>query len=783
MSYENEASAERPILGASETVNVKDELGKVGAARHYTASLSKSQGRTGWSIIFRHPVRRDEATGKPGIRIRRGLGTRDDSEAEQLKKQLDELLADASFHTAASRTEAERRFDARIVDIFFDKMMPEETDFRAHRDAAIPLPDSKHDDYRRVLLLGTTGAGKTTLVRQLIGTDPENERFPSTSTAKTTIHDTEIIFSDGSWRGIATFVPNDEVREYLNECISAAILAAYRHAPDREILRRLLNHVNQRFRFSYVLGNGPLPQVSDFDDGDEEGDTPVGNLVVDNEAATIDMTATNSLLAKSVEALKEIARRHGDDLRKELAAKSESDERVINELFEEELDNLVRDDEKFHRVADDLIDEIEKRFDLLDPRNVHRTKQGWPLSWEYETDDRAAFLRAVLRFSSNYAKYFGQLLTPLVNGIRVSGPFSADWMMGAHPKLVLLDGEGLGHTPKTTAAVSTTVSRRIEEADAVLLVDNATQPMQAAPVVAMRELASSGAASKLILAFTHFDEVKGDNLLTPAAMVQHVLASAESVLAATGEDLGPFAERALRKRIETSRVFLAGIDKPLSRQAKWGERTIAQLRKLLGFIHEAVERRISVKSQPTYDRMNLVLAVKGAAENFHNAWFPRLGLEPGPSKEHWARIRALSRRLATGMADHYDTLHPVADLRRELKDRIYVFVQNPLRWDGAEPGDDEKQVVFDRFADAIAPRMLALATQRIWREKAEEWQSAYDKHGYGSTYVRAEIIGRRIFDPGAPVPDVTPSIDRNQFLRDVANEVQQAADEVGAALI
>ena len=43
-------------------------------SRTYTASLSQSQGRTGYSVIFRHPVRQDESTGKPGIRIRRGPG-------------------------------------------------------------------------------------------------------------------------------------------------------------------------------------------------------------------------------------------------------------------------------------------------------------------------------------------------------------------------------------------------------------------------------------------------------------------------------------------------------------------------------------------------------------------------------------------------------------------------------------------------------------------------------------------------------------------------------------
>jgi hypothetical protein len=34
-------------------------------------------------------------------------------------------------------------------------------------------------------------------------------------------------------------------------------------------------------------------------------------------------------------------------------------------------------------------------------------------------------------------------------------------------------------------------------------------------------------------------------------MVDHVLASAENVTATIGEDLGPYAERAVRKRLET----------------------------------------------------------------------------------------------------------------------------------------------------------------------------------------------------------------------------------------
>lgn len=89
--------------------------------RNYSASLSQSQGWSGYSIIFRHPARRDEATGRPGIRVRRGLGTRDKVEAERLRDELNHLLADPRFHDPAARAEAEWRFDPRIVDIFDKK--------------------------------------------------------------------------------------------------------------------------------------------------------------------------------------------------------------------------------------------------------------------------------------------------------------------------------------------------------------------------------------------------------------------------------------------------------------------------------------------------------------------------------------------------------------------------------------------------------------------------------------------------------------------------------------
>ena len=757
----------------------------------YSASLSQTQGRLGYSIIFRHPVRRSGATGKPGLRVRCGLGTRDEGEAARLRDELNVLLGDAKYHDLAARSEAERLFDSRVVDIFFDKMVPEKTDFAALRDAAIELPESTPAGYRRVLFLGTTGAGKTTLVRQLIGTDPYKERFPSTSAAKTTIHDTEIVLAEGDWRAVVTFASRDEVREYLGECISDAVLAGARGADEAEVLRRLLNHANQRFRFSYVLGNGPTVASisSDFDDDDDDDNVELESeeaLLYEGESDRVDVSRTTELLAETVETLRDLANRLHDGLRAELEVGGDDDERVAEELFEEELDNLLRDDEEFHQVTDALMEEIEKRFDLLPPGELKKTQQGWPLSWsgDWAFEKRAEFLSAVSRFSSNYAPLFGRLLTPLVNGIRVAGPFAPAWNGNEVPKLVLLDGEGLGHTPKSSSAVSTAVSRRIEATDAVLLVDNATQPMQAGPFAALREVVATGNARKLIIAFTHFDEVKGDNLPTSSAKVQHVLASAENVLAAFGEDLGPYAERTLRQRVEQARFFLENIHEPLSETVASGRRTISQLGKLLDCIDGVIQRPEPATAHPVYDRMNLVLAIHRAADAFHEAWRPRLGLEDksGFAKEHWTRVKALSRRLGTGRKDEYDTLRPVADLRKELVERIYVFVQNPVRWEGPELTEDQKQDRFDVFADNLSRRLLEVCTRRVWDDRSVQWKEAYYKRGTGSTFVRARIIGDEIYGPAAPVPDSTPSPDRNQFLHEIVAEVKKAADETKAVL-
>lgn len=747
--------------------------------KYYTASKSRNQGRESWSVIFRHPARLDLVTGKTGRRVRRGLGTSDETEATMLVEQLNTILSAPELWEVTARPNALGRFDGRVVDIFYEGIEASQVDFVQLRQDLLPLP-SEDDGYRTVLLLGTTGAGKTTVVRQILGTDPTTERFPSTSTAKTTVADTELITTEeGPYRSVVTFVPRDEVIDYLTENVSEAALAVFRKRSDDQIRRRLLDHVNQRFRFSYVLGRGVAKDDDlDLPDDDEEEFDDIDPA----EYGSVDMTATNTVVAEAVDALRLVVTRHANAIA-EAFKEIEDDERVVEELIEESLDTDLRQSDEFHAIVDSLIDEIEKRFSTLEVGELRRNRQGWPTTWSYESGDRTAFVKMVTRFSSNFAPLFGRLLTPLVNGIRVSGPFQPGW--ASEPvHLVLVDGEGLGHTPKSVAALSTHVASQLQSVDAVVLVDNAAQPMQAAPVAALKAIAVSGNAGKLNILFTHFDHVKGDNLPTFSDREQHVLASVENVLKSIGNELGPPAERSLRRRLDQARFFVGGIQDPLDAKKRAGSRTIEQLDALLTLLAHPERATDAGPSRPVFNRMNLSLAVMEAAKSFHTRWRGILGLDYNPEapKEHWTRVKALTRRLAEGWSDEYDNLKPVADLRYHLQLQVYLMLQRPERWLGDEPGENEKQTSLDTLSNAVTSRLVELTQRRLRDEVRPGWQDAYLQKGPGSTFARARIIANEVYDRGAPIPTVTASPDQNRFLRDVAQAVDEVVREFGGDL-
>ena len=741
----------------------------------YTASKSQTQGRPGWSINFRHPLRRDSRN-KPGLKVRRGLGTTSADEADDLVRQMNALLGDDRWWSITRRTEALAEFDSRVVDAFYDEVEPAQTDTRALRQSLLPLP-GRDDGYSRVLLVGTTGAGKTSLVRQLIGTDPDEDRFPSTSTAKTTIADTEVIIAPGKYQAAVTFFPEADTRGGIEECVFNACAAVLEGDGEERIVERLLNHPDQRLRLSYILGGWKkrkaTKEITSDDDwdfgGGEPAETPVPvgdvDAVPDADAVT-HQERLQAYLARVNAIVETVAEPLFDQLGIAFETAAPDDQDAALELIEPELGQSPL----FSDLVNDIIDDILTRVDLVGAGTFGRKRSGWPVQWTFETDDRDEFIRQVRWFSSNYAPSFGRLLTPLVDGVRVSGPFAPTFTDDL-PQLVLIDGQGLGHTADSSASVTTKITRRFAEVDVIVLVDNAEQPMQASPLAVLSAVGTSGHYGKLAVVFTHFDQIKGDNLPGPAEKRRHVMASVRNGVGSLKEVIGGGVANSLLRAVEHDAFMLGGL--------QWNTGKLpgaikAELRRLVERCLKAVAPPKTPDAAPIYNLLGLDFAIQAATQKFHDQWATRLGLavRSNVPKAHWATVKALNRRVVFGL-DSYGSLQPVADVIRELQTQVSRFLDSPSKWT-CEPADEsEAQEALASVRQAVFSTLHDVARSRVIDEEQPQWNAAFDLRGPGSTFERAEEI-KGIFDDAAPVPGPAMKPNTVVFLNAVRTLVADA---------
>jgi hypothetical protein len=752
----------------------------------YVAGKTRSN-RPGWSMGFRHPLRND-SRGRPGVKMRRGLGTSDEAAADAMVAEMNVILADPSWWNASKRQEAELRFSKPVVEAFYDEIQAGRDDSEALRESHIHLPNSQDDGYSRVLFVGTTGAGKTSLLRQLIGSDPDTDRFPSTAPAKTTIADIEVIQAAGPFEAGVTFFSEFQTQANIEECVIDAALAIFEKAPADKIADRFLNHRDQKFRLSYLLGSWrpvDLGRAQDEMSFDEAEDTArfedEGGLTDEERAAN--RVAIDTYISRIADLEKSVVEALVAELGVDLKA-SGPDRQAAQELIEENFEGRLTQEEGFHELVQDILGDVSLRFDAVQAGTLSRRRSGWPEVWVFKTENRDEFIRHIRWFSSNYWPQFGCLLTPLVDGMRVRGPLFSEFI-DDQPRLAFIDGQGLGHTPDSSASVSTRVTRRFGQVDVILLVDNAQQPMQAAPLSVLRAVTSSGHHDKLAIAFTHFDQIKGQNLPTFGEKRAHVMASVLNALSSLRDVLGVSVVNALEHGLDSRCFMLGGVDRQLdtlpSRAADYMR---GQLRELVGFFEAAIQPPPAPEALPIYDPTGIGFAVQEAVAKFQGPWLARLGMGTyeGFSKEHWARVKALNRRIAGELDDEYDTLRPIADLVMQLRESISRFLNNPIGWTRKPVDEQEEQAAIAHIRQTVGAALQDLAVRRLVETHLADWRAAYEEfRGPGSTRRRAVAI-HGIYDSAAPLPDAVMTSPSVTFLAEIRKIVTSAIEANGGTV-
>ena len=620
------------------------------------------------------------------------------------------------------------------------------------RERILPLPTSANG-YVRVLFLGTTGAGKTTLARQFLGTHPTTEHFPTTSGGKTTTADFEVVLAPGPFKAVITFHPRSQVATYIDECLLAAAFACYQGKKADVIARKLLTHEDQRFRLQHILGKFPLGENKPVDR--EQPSDEIPSLKVTLQEARTFAERIQQYLERLGVLVQMVPKKLDQELDQEEISLNDEDRDIYAQEY---LEKYLRHQDGFGALREDILQDIQERFRLLSTENVLYGSDQWPQLWQAEIEDRRTFIHTVNLFSSINAAWFGKLLTPLVQGMRVSGPFTPTWQPEMFPRLVLIDGEGLGHTAETINSISTRNTDLFGRVDVIALIDNLKAPFQAASHAVLDTVTHSGHAAKLLIAFTHFETVGGEDRPDRESREEYVRSTLDQALAALGKRVGQTERHFLERSLEERVFFLSNLQERILPEGQDTKQNFelaesrAELRKMLATIQTGWTQPPPGETHPIYNERLFFASFQKAVDAFRSYWNGRLGLtlDPEVPKEHWKRVEALTRRVIWGR-DEYDTLRPVADLLKMVSDQIYHFLKEPERWEPPQEGLSElRQEIIDAIAREAYVGLHTLIRRRMLIEQQSAWATALAHSGKGSARLRALDINN-IYCTTAPL--------------------------------
>lgn len=314
----------------------------------------------------------------------------------------------------------------------------------------------------------------------------------------------------------------------------------------------------------------------------------------------------------------------------------------------------------------------------------------------------------------------------------------------------------------------------------ILLIDNAQSPMQAAPLELLRSVGTGGHGHKLGVVFTHFDQVRGDNLRSYTQKVNHVHASIDNALSGMRDSLGAPVTEILKRQLDNRNFYLGGLNRPTG---SIPNPIIDQMHRLLIEMQEAAKLPELAKAAPIYNIFRLELALRDATDGFKNPWWGRLGLSyyEGTKKEHWTRIKALCRRIANLWENEYDSLRPVANLVRELQESVSLWLNDPAGWIKHPADDEEGRATINQIRQEVFIGIHALAERRLIRSHSDDWQAAYMFRGTGSSFRRADRMAR-IYEAAAPSISSVMDSSKQAFLDEVIEIVRTAVENAGGSV-
>jgi len=305
-------------------------------------------------------------------------------------------------------------------------------------------------NYPKIYLLGSTGAGKTSIVRAIL--DTAGNAFPSTLPTRTTVAPTEYVISSiKPFKSTFIFKEQTDIEIAINEILELTIDKLITQKEEIINLSESLEETaDQKFRLKYLLSSDILEKISSY--------------------------IINTLLPKT---------NHCKDI----------EEVLQMQIIQAEINYLVQ------WIIDEIITFTEKicpQYKLFD--NTLYTIDNIKNKSEFIKENKKIL-------DSKYPS-----ISPLIEYARIEGNFSDKVLPNRNSEYVLIDGEGIGHDRgEIKNSLSTRHLEFFKDADCILLVEKSNDPLNAAGLSAIKTIYINGYSEKFKLIFSKTDLLSTDD--------------------------------------------------------------------------------------------------------------------------------------------------------------------------------------------------------------------------------------------------------------------------------
>jgi signal recognition particle receptor subunit beta len=644
----------------------------------------------------------------------------------------------------------------------------------------VPLPpQGKAQNHTRCAVVGATGNGKTVFINKLLGCKRVNDRILASSSSRTTTARTTVTIDRGNYEFFLKFVSREKVEFLVQECVEQAFIKALEGYSDDHVMNRLLSHDDQKFRLYYILG----PWLSTEHDEDQD---VVGNKKNANRSDVSDLApslrkASLKQHKMLLEGIRELARMVKLQLETDLSLHQNQCIIGFDDDCQDAACVMMRENKLFSQLVSSILDLVSQRFSNIKEGFISHDDNGWPSEWIFSTTKRRLFVKTLRLFTGNHFRYHGKLLSPIVEEIRLMGPFYDDCNALNNHQLVIFDSVGIGHSFDSSPGDFTQILSTASEVDFIVLVDSARQPMMQPVQDLLESLANNGHLEKVIIAYTQMDTLNDPSYRSFRQKRQFVFDSLQGAVESLSQKEGANLMRDFARSMEDRTFFFGNLHKPMKDDLN---AHVPEMQKLLQIIQAPQRSRgIVSNTSPVYSVNKLQDLIEKSATELIRSWELRLGVEKidGIPKIHWMTIKALSRRLANTDEEVYKNLSPAGDLSNGLMSGISKWLDKPIIWDTNSFNRNELQDSLNAVRRRISPRILQLSRIRLILNQRVHWQYALDQKGQGSSARRASQI-LSIFHRASPSVLSPEKGGVGAFCNEVIRIVEDEISRIGGSL-